>query len=194
MWGDENGWRLFFYPGDLVTTEFDVKPDICGPNGELPPDDQSWHVVYQMHGSLRNNTWASGPPVSLLWQNGTWYLRGGYDITQADGTYTRAYKSQAPATPPAPCGVWQHWKIEQFLGGPGVGYVNAWLNSTQVLSNWKPAAGTFYTEFGDYSHQALQLKNGIYAGGETAWARSITEKNITVTRINASGTKTWTAS
>lgn len=33
MWGDENTWRLFLNPGDVVQTDFDILPEVCGANG-----------------------------------------------------------------------------------------------------------------------------------------------------------------
>lgn len=191
MWGDENQLRLIFQPGDTVTVEFEVNPEICGPNGELPPDRQAWHVVYQLHGALTDNTWV-GPPVTLVWERGLWFVRGGMNVKLADGSMTREFGSQAPVTPAAPCGMWQRWKFAQVIGGPGVGLVDAWLDGEQIIAGWKPAAGTFYSGEGVVPHSGVQIKNGIYAGGTTAWPRTVSERGMTVTRQNASGVKTWT--
>lgn len=190
MWGDENQQRLLFVPGDVVTVEFEVMPQLCGPGGELPPDGSTWHVVYQLHGALTDNTWP-GPPVALVWQRGRWFLRGGYAVKRTDGSMRSDLGSQAPATPEAACGIWHCWKIVQTLGGPGVGSVDAWLNGRQVVADWKPAAGTYYGGDGVMPHKALQLKNGIYAGGTTPWPRTVTLRNILVSRTNDAGTKTW---
>lgn len=190
MWGDENTQRLFFLEGDTVIVDFDVVPGVCGPGGALPLDRTTWHVVYQLHGALKDNSWSSGPPVTLVWERGLWFLRGGYTVKQADGS-SISLASQAPATPNAPCGVSQHWRFDQKIGGPGVGVVNAWLDGRKVVDNWMPRAGTMYANSGQYSHSALQIKNGIYAGGYTSWDRTMEHRNIVITRMRSGQQKTW---
>ncbi len=154
MWGDDQEQRLYFLEGDRVVVDFDVLPGTCGPNGALPPDRSTWHVVYQLIGPGKDNKWSSGPPVTLVWERGLWFVRNGYAVMQADGTVAKL-GSQAPQTPVAPCGKWQHWRFDQVLAGPGQGVINAWLDGTHVVDNFKPTAGTFYSQSGVHSHLAL---------------------------------------
>lgn len=192
MWGDENGQRLGFVTGDHVTVEFDVKPSVASSSGQQPADS-TWHVVFQFIGALKDQTWSSGPPVTLVHQKGKWYIRGGYAVKQPDGS-TKNLGDEAPVAPEAPSGAWQHWKISVYFDGPGKGCVTAALDGNTLFSEWMPRAGTIFNSSGAYSHDMLQLKTGIYSGGGgTAWNREMQHRNIVVTRTNSGGTTTWAA-
>jgi hypothetical protein len=128
---------------------------------------------------------------------GTWDLQGGSSNLPTPGTPSRW--SPAPAHHDE---VWYRWEIEDYLGGPGVGYVSVWLNGQLLTTGsgapngrWYLPNGTFYASNNNSNIdlQWLYVKNGLYGladGVSTNPRNQFKNRFITITNANGS-TVTW---
>lgn len=172
IWGTAGFPYFMLALGDSVVCEFTVTLN----GGFATGVDDSWNVLWQLHGHTINSTnqWP-GPPVALIYENGTFRIAGGAAVptgntitgqpagSQAAMEMANQY-SEASTRLAGIDGATYHWTIETLLGGPGTGKVNAWCNGQQIASEFTPAAGTFYTAPNGYQHAWLYIKNGLYGG------------------------------
>lgn len=189
FWETPKEGRIRLPRKSTVTAEFDVRQQLQNATTDALPSKDTWHVLFQLLGPTEANTWP-GPPFSVAWQNGTYRIGGGAAVPDSNG------KLQFKGTwftpyPQAPLNTWRNFKITTYIDGPGSGWVSLWIDGRQILDEWKPLAGTFYTGAGRYSHKDIQIKTGLYTGTNSpAWSRSSQHRNIRLTWVVGAVTKT----
>lgn len=135
-----------------------------GKLGQAGQGDDDWHVIWQMHGPFKDNSWRP-PAMGLVVRNGTLRLSGGSGHPQHNWA-TRNYEWIAPL------GTWTDGKpvevkVQSYLSAdPAKGWVSAWVDGRQVLNQWRPTSykgslrpGTFYP-----GQDYLVSRNGLYRG------------------------------
>lgn len=102
----------------------------------FPTAETSWQVLTQW-----KNADTGSPPLEIKVGKGTVILDGGYGYPGGPAGSKYWTTTLGPAATVTPTNLVLHVK---FSSNPSVGYVDAWLNGTQVLSNYHPVAGTLY--------------------------------------------------
>lgn len=158
-WGTSSG-STKYVEGQTITHE----AVYTGQLGAAAQADNDWHVIWQMHGPFKDNSWRP-PAMGLTVRNGTLRLSGGSGHPQHDWN-TRNYEWIAPLT------TWTDGKpvrvkVQSYLSSdPSKGWVSAWVDGRQVLNQWRPTSykgglrpGTFYP-----GQDHLVSRNGLYRG------------------------------
>ena len=153
----------------------------------------SWNVLFQLHGRLNNQTWPQ-PPVELNFQNGTYRISSSSHAPNAAGESIPAFSESMPRIRvPNPVGTWHEWRIKTVLGGSGRGFVNAWCDGEQVVTDWFPISGTLYAHpaaangtVSPYSHEWIYTKLGLYGAGAHTAHRVVQHRDVqfTVADVN----------
>ena len=181
--------------GDRLTVEFDywLSPEFA----TVPANCH--HVLCQFHGPQKSGSWPA-PPVSLVFQNGSYRISTSSTSPLPDGTLVPTFDEVHPRIwLPANQRVntWHRWKFSVLFAGPGCGSVDAWLDGTKIVEDWRPRPGTFYTlpasASGDstHDHDWIYFKTGIYGYGSNAPGRTAKLKNLRITQRELNQVKTW---
>ena len=175
--------------GWTIDTSFDL--NLSGAFATQPTN--SWNVVYQIHGRLNSQVWPP-PPVELNFQAGTYRVSNSSTAPNADGQLIPSFSESMPRIRIAnPVGAWHTWRIRTVLGGAGRGFVNAWCDGEQVVTDWFPIAGTFYSHPNaldgtpsPHGHEWVYTKIGLYGGGSHTSDRVVQHRNVvhTVADVN----------
>lgn len=181
--------------GDRLTVEFDywLSPEFA----TLPANCH--HVLCQFHGPQKSGAWPA-PPVELVFQNGSYRISNAGSSPLPDGTLVPTFDEVHPRIwLPASQRVntWHRWKISVLFAGSGCGSVDAWLDGTKIVEDWRPRPGTFYTlpasASGDstHDHDWIYFKTGLYGYGSDAPKRTAKLKNLRITQRELNQVKTW---
>ena len=173
------GWRLI--------TEFDL--NLSGGFATQPTD--SWNVLYQTHGRLNDQSWPQ-PPVELNFQNGTYRVSSSSHAPNAAGQLIPAFSESMPRIRISnPVGTWHTWKFDVVLGGAGRGHANVWCDGEQVVRNWFPLSGTYYSHpaavdgtLSPYSHEWVYTKIGLYGAGSHTQHRVVQHRAVKFTTVD----------
>jgi len=134
--------------GDRFSCELRVTPHLAG----TASDRAQWQVLWQLHGPAVDGQWPP-PPLNLHVRGDTWRIGGGAGRVDGQESYAQPFtpfRDDVPA----------RWRVDVVVSeDPARARVDAWLDGTQVVTNWHPPSGTRYPD-----HEYLTLKSGLYVG------------------------------
>jgi len=164
-WGTSRGVTQY-REGQTVTHEATYTGQL-GPAGQ---DDANWHVIWQLHGPMKDGSWP-GPAMTLAVRNGQLRLGGGAGHPNQDWS-RQNYEWLAPLT------TWTDGKpvkvkVQTYLSAdPAKGWVSAWVDGRQVLTQWRPTSlkgglrpGTLYPGM-----DHVVSRGGLYRGTQSGAA------------------------
>ncbi|WP_018334325.1 heparin lyase I family protein [Actinomycetospora chiangmaiensis] len=116
----------------------------------FPTAESSWQVLTQW-----KNADTGSPPLEIKIGSGHVILDGGYGYPGGPAGSKYWTTTLGPAATVTPTNLVLHVK---FSSNPSIGYVDAWLNGTQVLTGYHPVAGTLYPSSKKTKATATQAK------------------------------------
>lgn len=184
--------------GMRITVEFDLR--LSAGFATEPADNH--HVLAQLHGPQLSGGWPP-PPVTLVWQNGSYRVSSSNGSPRDDGTIIPTFDEAMPRIwlpRAARVETWHRWRITALLAGPGCGRVDVWLDDNRVVHDWRPRAGTFYTPAptpageNPASHAWLYCKYGSYGGGSPHNVERVARhRGMRLTIHDVNNIRTWRA-
>jgi len=114
-----------YYFGDTITLP-----------ASFPTAESSWQVITQW-----KNDGTGSPPVELKVGNGNILMDGGYGYPTGPRLWS---KTIGPAATGRPINLVVHIL---FSSNPAVGSLDVWMDGVQVISGYKPPAGTLYPAY-----------------------------------------------
>ncbi|MCD2187774.1 heparin lyase I family protein [Actinomycetospora soli] len=116
----------------------------------FPAAETSWQVLGQW-----KNADTGSPPLEIKVGRGSVILDGGYGYPGGPAGSKYWTTTLGPAVTTTATTLVLHVK---FSSNPSVGYVDAWLNGTPVLTGYHPVAGTLYPSSKKTKASASQAK------------------------------------